>query len=117
MQHSLSKLIKNIENARVLSIGDKGMSEGLEQFIKVIENNYDDMLTEEEVSQLLGFSKMYLCKLRRKKESIPFIRFGKLIRYFKVDVINWIRVSKLRSNDDYPCNATKNAKKTEENKI
>lgn len=93
------------------------MSDGLEQFIKMIDLNYDDMLSEEEVSQLLGFSKMYLCKLRRKKEAIPFIRFGKLIRYFKIDVINWIRTSKLRSKDDYPCNAQKNAKKIKEDKI
>lgn len=48
------------------------MSEGLEQFIKVIEVNYGDILTEDDVSSLLGVSKMYLCKLRKKEgEAIP----------------------------------------------
>lgn len=74
------------------------MSDGLERFIEAIKINYGELLTEEDVSELLGVSKMYLCKLRKKEDAIPFIRIGKLIKYFKSDFIDWLRVCKLRSH-------------------
>lgn len=91
------------------------MSDGLEQFIKVIEVNYGDLITEDEVSNLLGVSKMYLCKLRKKEgEAIPFIRMGKLIKYFKTDLINWLRICKVKSHGTYNFSGPKKAKKEAE---
>ena len=88
------------------------MSDGLEQFIKIIEVNYGDILTENDVSELLGVSKMYLCKLRKKEgEAIPFIRMGKLIKYFKTDLINWLRLCKGNSHGTYNFGRPQKAKK------
>lgn len=88
------------------------MSDGLEQFIKVIEINYGDILSDNEVSELLGVSKMYLCKLRRKEgEAIPYMRVGKLIKYFKSDLINWLRLCKGNSDGTNYISGSAKAKK------
>lgn len=79
------------------------MSEGLENFINSIQVGFGEILTEDEVSKLLGFSKMYLLNLRSKPHAIPFIRFGRNVKYFKIDLIKWIRTCKaLTDGKNYP---------------
>ena len=67
------------------------MSQGLDKFIKMINANYGEIINEAQLSKLLGISKMALFKMRRRKDCIPFFRIGKLINYFKHDVIEWLK--------------------------
>lgn len=62
---------------------------------------FDDLLTPKQVQNLIGVSENYLQKLRLKdynkdkngelrRDFLPFVKFGKAVRYKKADVLAWI---------------------------
>lgn len=63
----------------------------LDKYILDIEKKYPDLMNEKEVCEILNFNKSYLCRLRKVKSPIPFIRIGNRMAYFKHDIIEFIK--------------------------
>ena len=49
----------------------------------------DELLTDEELRELLGVSRTTLWRLR-KYEGLPYGRVGRACRYRKLEVVRWI---------------------------
>lgn len=67
------------------------MSIGLERFIEKINRLESDMISVEDLSKLTGIRKIFFYNLKDSDNPIPFIKIGKRIRFFKVDVIKWLK--------------------------
>lgn len=66
----------------------------LEKYIKRVETKYQDLMTEQEVCELLGFNRNYFLKMRTQKIVIPFLKIGGRITYLKEDVIEYLKKSR-----------------------
>ncbi len=53
-----------------------------------------EILTEQELQELLGVSRTTLWKLR--KNGLPYVRIGREYRYFKSEVIEWLKEGRFK---------------------
>lgn len=67
------------------------MSKGLETFIDKINKLQGEMLSIEEVSKILSMPKSFLYHLQCSDKAIPSIKIGNRIRFFKIDIIEWVK--------------------------
>ena len=74
--------------------------EALEKFIMKIDRKYGDMLTEMEISEVLGFTYPSFRNLRLENPIIPFLRIGKKVFYLKDDLILYLKSKRRFSNVD-----------------
>lgn len=63
----------------------------LEKYIEGINKKYNDMLSEQEVCDILGFNRNYFYKLRCEQHLIPFLKIGNRISYLKDDVLQYLK--------------------------
>ncbi|MEM0167472.1 MAG: helix-turn-helix domain-containing protein [Thermoplasmatales archaeon] len=68
----------------------------LDKYIATIEKEYDQLMTEDEVCNLLNYTKIHFCRLRKAGVLIPFIKIGNRINYIKDDVIDFIKKNRKR---------------------
>lgn len=61
--------------------------------VSTIENK--EILTEQELQELLGVSRTTLWKLR-KNENLPYTKIGREYRYLKSEIIEWLKESRLK---------------------
>lgn len=61
--------------------------------VSTIENK--EILTEQELQELLGVSRTTLWKLR-KNENLPYTKIGREYRYFKSEIIEWLKGSRFK---------------------
>lgn len=64
---------------------------GLERFIEILMRIDSEMISVEDLSKLTGIRKIFFYNLKDSDNPIPYVKIGKMIRYFKVDVIKWIK--------------------------
>jgi excisionase family DNA binding protein len=57
--------------------------------------NNKEILTEQELQELLGVSRTTLWKLR-KNENLPYTKIGREYRYLKSEIIEWLKESRLK---------------------
>lgn len=57
--------------------------------------NNKEILTEKELQELLGISRTTLWKLR-KNENLPYTKIGREYRYFKSEIIEWLKESRFK---------------------
>ena len=57
--------------------------------------NNKEILTEQELQELLGVSRTTLWKLR-KNENLPYTKIGREYRYLKSEIIEWLKESRFR---------------------
>lgn len=61
--------------------------------VNTIENK--EILTEQQLQDLLGVSRTTLWKLR-KNENLPYTKIGREYRYFKSEIIKWLKESRFK---------------------
>ncbi len=49
-----------------------------------------DLLTEKEAAQILGVQPQSLAVWRLRREKLPFLKIGRLVRYRREDIERWI---------------------------
>lgn len=57
--------------------------------------NNKEILTEQELQELLGVSRTTLWKLR-KTENLPYTKIGREYRYFRSEIMEWLKESRLK---------------------
>lgn len=55
-----------------------------------IRNQEPELLSAESLAKMLEVSTIWLARNRQKKNPIPFIKLGRMIRYKREDVLEWI---------------------------
>jgi hypothetical protein len=57
----------------------------------------ENLLSPEELAQILGVKPQTLARWRVNKNGPPYSKLGKIIRYNKVDLIDWLNKHKYQS--------------------
>jgi len=66
-----------------------------------VSNEHGDLLTVEEVAKLLRVptSWVYRKSRARTQERLPHVKLGKYLRFYKVDVLNYIEKMRRKKDD------------------
>lgn len=68
------------------------MSQGLDRFIQKMLLEEKDMLSIDDLSKITGLKKSFFYNVKSSENPIPFIKIGNKIRFFKLDVVNWLKI-------------------------
>lgn len=94
MKSVLSGSVERKEDfKREPTVDDKGFGGSIQNRChhkKKKENMMSDFLTEERLAEMLSMKKSTLARLRRE-QNVPHIRIGKLIRYSRDEVEEWLK--------------------------
>lgn len=62
--------------------------------------NNKEILTEQELQELLGVSRTTLWKLR-KSENLPYTKIGREYRYFRSEIMEWLKESRFKQTQPH----------------
>jgi len=69
---------------------EKASYEGIEKFLRQIENMQKNMFSVTELSEITGLEKSIFYNAH-KLQTIPSLKFGHQIRFLKSDVVDWVK--------------------------
>ena len=109
-RHALIRLhIASMKNTQIYMLSEEGIKVLVEQITENIKNELqihpqkvtqeDEFLNIEELSNLIGLTKPTLYG-HVHRNTIPFIKKGKMLRFSKNDILNWLQDGKSKSKAD-----------------